>query len=217
MWPPSAACPPWALLAAGAGVGRDSGWGSMAAGTALPSAGSVLPTPPPRILQIRNPCIIIIKSPELVQNVENFFSAAAFAFQFSVLPPLFQQSFFSFLIFFILPKFLSSFIIHLEEAIHLKSFYYIPIFLDPLIKKISRSSVFSKDNKARLFVEKKIIFNLHKVLSLNVLKYKIKFPTWTHSKQEKDMDWKLNLVQSAFGNFRQNKSRSCRFNCELKS
>ena len=69
--------------------------------------------------------------------------------------PLFQQSFFSFLIFFILPKFLSSFIIHLEEAIHLKSFYYIPIFLDPLIKKISRSSVFSKDNKARLFVEKK--------------------------------------------------------------
>jgi hypothetical protein len=99
MWPPSAACPPWALLAAGAGVGRDSGWGSMAAGTALPSAGSVLPTPPPRILQIRNPCIIIIKSPELVQNVENFFSAAAFAFQFSVLPPFFNKVFSLFLFF----------------------------------------------------------------------------------------------------------------------
>ena len=133
--------PALGTLAAVAGVGRGSGCGSIA-------AGSVLPTPPPRILQIRNPCIIIIKSPELVQNVENFFSAAAF-------PPLFQQSFFSFLIFLdYIPKFLSSFIIHLEEAIHLKSFYYIPIFLDPLIKKISRSSVFSKDNKARLFLEK---------------------------------------------------------------
>ena len=38
--------------------------------------------------------------------------------------PLFQQSFFSFLIFFRLhiPKFLSSYIIHLEEAIHFKIF-----------------------------------------------------------------------------------------------
>ena len=143
MWPPSAACPPWAL-AAGAGVGCGS--------YSCPGAGSVLPTPPPRILQIRNPCIIIIKSPELVQNVENFFSAAAFAFQFSVLPPLFQQSFFLFSYFFRIPKFLSSFVIDLEEAIHLKIFL-LPIFLDPLIKKISRSSVFSKDDKARLFVK----------------------------------------------------------------
>ena len=95
--------------------------------------------------------------------------------------PLFQQSFFSFLIFFRLPKFLSSYIIHLEEAIHLKSFYlYIPIFLDPLIKKISISSVFSK---VVCKVEKNtaIIFNLHKVLSLNVLKYKIKLHTYMNS------------------------------------
>ena len=142
-----------------------------------PGAGSVLPTPPPRILQIRNPCIIIIKSPELVQNVENFFLLLPLPFSSVCFPPFFNKVFFLFSYFFRLPKFLSSYIIHLEEAIHLKSFYlYIPIFLDPLIKKISISSVFSK---VVCKVEKNtaIIFNLHKVLSSNVLKYKIKLPT----------------------------------------
>ena len=140
MWPPSAACPPWALhwqpVLVLAGTAAGAAW---LLAQRCPGAGSVLPTPPPRILQIRNPCIIIIKSPELVQNVENFFLLLPLPFSSVCFPLFFQQSFFSFLIFFRLPKFLSSFVIHLEEAIHLKSFYYIPIFLDPLIKKISRS------------------------------------------------------------------------------
>ena len=39
----------------------------------------------PQILQIRNPCIIIIKSPELVQNVENFSAVVSLMLTFVML------------------------------------------------------------------------------------------------------------------------------------
>ena len=153
MWPPSAAWPPWALAAV-ACVGRG---GSVLQRHCVAAAWCWLSAAysAPQNSADQKSLHHHYQIPRAGAKCGKLFFCRCLCLSVQCASPLFQQSFFSFLIFFILPKFLSSFIIHLEEAIHLKSFYYIPIFLDPLIKKISRSSVFSKDNKARLFVEKK--------------------------------------------------------------
>ena len=83
-------------LAAGAGVGRDSGWGSMAAGTALPWCWLSAAYSAPQNSADQKSLHHHYQIPRAGAKCGKLFSAAAFAFQFSVLPPLFQQSFFLF-------------------------------------------------------------------------------------------------------------------------
>ena len=113
MWPPSAACPPWAL-AAGAGVGRGSGI------AALVLAQCCL-LRPPEFCRSEILASSLSNPPSWCKMWKTFF-CCCLCLSVQCASPLFQQSFFSFLIFFRLPKFLSSYIIHLEEAIHFKIF-----------------------------------------------------------------------------------------------
>ena len=114
MWPPSAACPPWALLAAGAGAGV----GSMAA---LVLAQCCL-LRPPEFCRSEILASSLSNPPSWCKMWKTFFCCCLCLSVQCASPPFSTKFFFSFLIFFRLPKFLSSYIIHLEEAIHFKIF-----------------------------------------------------------------------------------------------